>query len=136
MGELIEGRVAGNVTFHGKLVIPDGATVHGRIRRMEHYADMGGYFLLGFEFTEVEAGAVSTRFFANLDTAGPLAGFEWNMSSGASHTLDIPGGQIRQIETERVRVPALPGVGTFFIRGTHFEIPTGWKMVWKTQTLN
>ncbi|HUE10035.1 MAG TPA: hypothetical protein VMQ54_03810, partial [Steroidobacteraceae bacterium] len=134
VGELIEGRVAGNVIFQGQTIIPDGAAVHGRIRRMERYSDMGGYFTLGFEFTEIEAGGASTRFFANLDSAGPLTGFEWSMSSGTSRTLR--GGQITQIEHETITGPALPGVGTFFMRGAHFEIPKGWKMAWKTQALN
>jgi hypothetical protein len=38
VGELIEGHVVGNLSFHGKTVIADGTTVHGRIRQMEHYA--------------------------------------------------------------------------------------------------
>jgi hypothetical protein len=135
VGELIEGRVAGNVLFQGKTIIPDGAAVHGRIRRMERYSDMGGYFTLGFEFTEIEAGGASTRFFAGLDSAGPLAGFEWSLSSGTSSTVDTRG-RITQIEHQIVTGPALPGVGTFFMRGAHFEIPKGWKMVWKTQALN
>ena len=136
VGELIEGRVAGNAILHGKTVIPNGAIVHGRIRRMEHYAEMGGYFTLGFEFTEIEAGGVSTRFFANLDSAGPLPGFEWMMSSGTTQTLRTKVGEITRTETDSIRAPALPGVGTFFMRGAHFETPKGWKMVWKTQALN
>jgi hypothetical protein len=136
VGELIEGHVAGNAIFHGKTVIPNGAAVHGRIRRMEHYGDMGGYFTLGFEFTEIEAGGASTRFFANLDSAGPLPGFEWMISTETTQTLQTMRGQVSQSTTENVRPPALPGVGMFFMRGAHFEIPKGWKMVWKTQALN
>jgi hypothetical protein len=148
VGEMIDGHVAGNVIFRGKTVIPDGATVRGRIRRLEHYADMGGYFTLGFEFTDIEAGGLSTRFFANLETAAPLAGFESSMSNGSSRTLDTRsstasigtferiGGLVTQFDRKVVSVPALPGVGTFFMRGAHFEIPKGWKMVWKTQALN
>jgi hypothetical protein len=58
------------------------------------------------------------------------------MVNGTSHKTDIPGSRLYQTSTESVRVPTLPGVGTFFMRGAHFEIPKGWKMVWKTQTLN
>jgi hypothetical protein len=136
VGELIEGSVVGNVIVQGKTVVPDGALVRGRIRRMERYADMGGYFILGFEFTEIEAGTSSARFFANLESASPLAGFDWNMSSGTSRTTPTLRGRVTQIETESVNVAALPGVGIFFMRGAHFEIPKGWKMVWKTQALN
>jgi hypothetical protein len=136
VGELIEGHVAGNAIYKGKTVIPDGATVHGRIRRLERYADMGGYFTLGFEFTEIEVGGASTRFFANLDSAGALPGFEWMLSNGTTQTLQTMRGQVSGSTTENVRPPVLPGVGTFFMRGAHFAIPKGWKMVWKTQALN
>lgn len=115
VGELIEGHVAGNVNFQGKTLIANGAAVHGRIRRMEHYTGPEGYFTLGLEFTDIEAAGVSTRFFANLESAGGLSGLEWNTA---------------------VHAPTLPGVGTFFMRGSHFEIPKGWKMVWKTLALN
>jgi hypothetical protein len=57
------------------------------------------------------------------------------MSGGIAPTVNARS-QVNQIETEYVRAPALPGVGTFFMRGAHFEIPKGWKMVWKTQSLN
>jgi hypothetical protein len=130
VGELVEGRVVGNVIFQKQIVIPDGATVHGRIRRMDRSTEMGGYSTLGFEFTDIGAPGVSTRFFASLETAGPLPGFAWIMSGGEAPTVDIRDARITQI-----RPPALPGVGIFFMRGAHFEIPKGWKMIWKTQAL-
>jgi hypothetical protein len=134
VGELVEGRVVGNVIFQKKIVIPDGATVHGRIRRMERSTEMGGYSTLGFEFTDIEAPGVSTPFFASLETAGPLPGFAWSMTGGEVRTVNNRGATIT-IERESIRPAALPGVGTFFMRGAHFEIPKGWKMVWKTQSL-
>ena len=135
VGELIEGHVVGNVLFHGKALIPAAATVHGRIRRMEHYTYAGGFFTLGFEFTDIETAGISTRFFASLEIAAPLFGFEWSMSSETSRTDIVNGDRITQFEHESVQALALPGVGIFFMRGAHFEIPKGWKMVWKTLTL-
>jgi hypothetical protein len=132
VGELVEGRVAGNVMLKGKIVIPDGAAVHGRIRRLDRSRDVGGYFTVGLEFTEVETEGASTRFFASLENAGPLPGFEWNLSQ----TVRTTAGSLTQIATDRIGAPVLPGVGTFFMRGAHFQIPKGWKTVWKTQALN
>jgi hypothetical protein len=135
VGELIEGHVAGNVVFHGKMAIPNGAAVHGRIRRLEHYTSMDGYFAVGLEFTDVEAAGLATRFFAAMLSATPLPDLEWNMARGTTHIVANSGGQLSQIEHESIQVPSLPGVGTFFMRGAHFEIPKGWKMVWRTQAL-
>jgi hypothetical protein len=119
------------VIFQKQIVIPDGATVHGRIRRMDRSTEMGGYSTLGFEFTDIEAPGVfsGTRKEAS-GTAGPLPAFAWTMSGGEAPTVDIRDARITQI-----RPPALPGVGIFFMRGAHFEIPKGWKMIWKTQAL-
>lgn len=33
------------------------------------------------------------------------------------------------------RLPDLPGVGSFFIRGGRFSLPAGFRMVWKTRAL-
>jgi hypothetical protein len=38
-------------------------------------------------------------------------------------------------KTDRVRIftQEVPGVGTFFVRGSHFSLPPGFQTVWKTQ---
>ncbi|MBZ5626749.1 MAG: hypothetical protein LAQ69_49940 [Acidobacteriia bacterium] len=54
VGTLIEGRVSGDVMRKGKIMIPNGSVVRGRIRRLErHQRSSGGDFILGLEFTEV-----------------------------------------------------------------------------------
>src|SRR5262249_37703584 len=52
VGSLITARVAGAVRSHSKIIVPDGATVRGRIRRLEHYDQQGGYFIVALEFNE------------------------------------------------------------------------------------
>jgi hypothetical protein len=48
VGTLIEGKTSGDVVQKGKVVVPDGSLVHGRIRRVEHYPDRG-VFGVGLE---------------------------------------------------------------------------------------
>jgi len=48
VGTLIEGKTSGDVVQKGKVVVPDGSLVHGRIRRLEHYPDRG-VFGVGLE---------------------------------------------------------------------------------------
>jgi hypothetical protein len=101
-GTLIEGRVAGNVGGKPGVLVRDGAIVHGRIRRLEPP-------VLAVEFTEIEAGGISMRFLAELQTVdGPAA-------------------------VERPTGADLPGVGTMTI--PRFPVPAGFRMVWRTRAL-
>ncbi|HEV2445090.1 MAG TPA: hypothetical protein VGS58_04180, partial [Candidatus Sulfopaludibacter sp.] len=68
VGTLLEGRVAANVDLKGKTLVPEGARVLGRIRRLERHQDAGGYYVVGLEFTDVESGGSSWRFYADLQT--------------------------------------------------------------------
>jgi hypothetical protein len=63
VGSLIEARVSADVKEKGKVVLPAGAVVRGRIRRLEREQ---GYYIVGLEFTHVETGAGPARFYANL----------------------------------------------------------------------
>jgi hypothetical protein len=67
VGTLIEGRVSGDVRHKGKIVISNGSVVRGRIRRLERYQEKwGGDFIVGLEFTEVEANGGPMPFYADL----------------------------------------------------------------------
>src|SRR5262249_43071237 len=66
VGSLIDGKVSANVVLKGETLIPAGAAIHGRIRRLEHSTDHGEYFTIGIEFTEIEWPEGRARFFAEL----------------------------------------------------------------------
>ena len=56
------------------MLIPDGSPVRGRVRRLEWNDDKGGYFVVGLEFTEIEAAGTRYRFFADLEGTDALPG--------------------------------------------------------------
>jgi hypothetical protein len=119
-GSLIEGKVVGNVMQKGKVLVPDGARVKGHIRRLERgsYAGdpaIGDFFTVALEFTEIEAPSARLRFYAELQDVDRAAGAR--MFLGA-----------RRISTQ-----AVPGVGTFFVRGAKISLPAGFKTVWTTE---
>ncbi len=137
VGESIEGRVAGNVTRDGTVLIPDGAVVRGRVRRLEHYGQAGDYFIVALEFDEVEAGGSLLRFYADLQSIEEGAGAQWSLSFSPSRQSQELGTRLR-VDTfgfEKISVQDLPGVGTFFIQGTDFKLPKGFRMTWKTRAL-
>ncbi len=135
VGGLIEGRVIGGVTYNRATLIPAGAAVRGRIRRLERHADSGGYFAVGLEFTEIESGGASWLFYADLIKADPLPGFEWTMTGAPSVKRIETANQTTTIVTmDRVSVPDLPGVGSFFVRGADFSLPKSFRTVWRTRS--
>jgi len=127
VGKLIDGRIAGDVYRKGKIVIRDGSVVRGRIRRLDQYQG-GGYFIVGLEFTEVEANGGSLRFYADLLSIDKMPGIQLSLSE---QVLISATGGLRTAD-RTVNLPELPGVASFFVRGTSFTIPSGFRMVWKT----
>lgn len=89
VGKPIEARIAGNVVSKGKVLVPDGTVVRGRIRRLDR--NPGGTFVVSVEFTEIETSEMPLRFFADLEE------------------VDAPA--------QRLPATDLPGVGTFSMQG-------------------
>jgi hypothetical protein len=137
-GSLIEGKVAAAVMHKGKVLVPEGALVKGRIRRLERYSDDGGYFIVALEFMRVETPSGGFRFYAELQDAGRPEGVETILGTArVSKQGEFRGfGQHPAWSpADRARIPArdVPGVGTFFVRGSRFTLPAGFQTVWKTQ---
>jgi hypothetical protein len=130
VGRQIEGEVVGDVVRNGKTVISSGARVHGRIRRLEHYSRRGREsFIVGLEFTEVEAGGDSTPFFADLlrlerrpEIQVLLSERVFVLHRGGYHAADAT-----------VTLPELPGVASFFVSGATFVLPRGFRTFWRTR---
>jgi hypothetical protein len=119
VGEQIEARVLGNVMVKGKLAISEGTVVRGRIRTLQKSADAPGYTVVALEFMELEADGHVRRFFADLQ----------DVDSAAGATRSVGG----LTGTPLVTMMALPGVGSFFVHGDKFELPKGFRTVWKTK---
>ena len=134
VGTLIEGRVSGDVLRKGKIVIPSGSVVRGRIRRLERYQESGGAdFIVGLEFTEVEASGGPLRFYADLLRIDRSPHVRQTLSEwGPMLDYSGPGYQIRHAT---ITLPELPGVASFFVNGTTFTIPSGFRTVWRTRGL-
>lgn len=121
VGGLIEGRVAADVRERGRVAIPGGSAVRGRIRRLEREDD---HWVVGLEFTEIETGASAVRFYANLQELDKLGGATFTLRS---KQITTRGSQI-----EETFLAYLPGVAHFFVPGASLNLPKGFKTVWKT----
>ena len=146
VGDLIEGKIASDIVQSGRMLIPKGAVARGRVRRLEQHAETSRYFAVGLEITEIEAGGLRFQFYADLTKVDPIPGFEWTLTNTSTKTetsnamAGVGGrgarmsGQVRVTEGEKLTLPDLPGVGSFFIRGDRLLLPAGFQMVWKTRS--
>jgi len=141
VGSLIQGKVAGGVTQKGKVLIPEGALVEGRIRRLERYSDAGDYFIVALEFTRLGTPGGNLRFYADLQDVDRREGAEMVLSDTTRVDRDesqSAGAGLNSVAWDgvygqRIWTRDVPGVGTFFVRGSSFSLPSGFKTVWKTE---
>jgi hypothetical protein len=150
IGQMIEAKVSGNVRYNNQLLIPDGSVVRGRVHRLERNSQPESYFIVALEFNEIQAGASLLRFYADLQNIEEAPGVERFLSYSTSvsdsssperrispasgHEYDYSTSHTN-VTSKEIRLVDLPGIGSFFVRGTHFSLPTGLKMTWKTRAL-
>jgi len=128
VGAVIEGKVSGDVLRKGKIVIPRGAVVRGRIRRLERSPE-GGAFILALEFTEVDAPGGSLPFYADLLRIDKNP----EIQPIFSERVIVNSSQGVQAREEAITITELPGVASLLVSGTTFTIPSGFRMVWRTR---
>jgi hypothetical protein len=149
VGDLVEGKLVGNVAGRGgNVIVSDGTPVKGRIRLLETAPEETDYFSIGLEFTHIDAAPAPFRFFATLVSSDPLVGSDHEATTKNStpappaaelHDLILVPGSMSgppatgSVIEQRFTHPELPGVGFFFLRAAHIAIPAGFRMVWKTR---
>jgi len=130
VGKLIEGTISGDVVKKGKVVVPMGSVIHGRIRRLEHYADRKAYGV-GLEFTDVAVRGESLPFYADLLRVDK----DPRIEAALTRRIFVPRGNGVHLTEEIIKLPELPGVASFFVKGANFTLPVGFRMFWRTRGL-
>jgi hypothetical protein len=129
VGTLIDGKVSGDVLHNGKILIPTGSAVRGRIRRLERHEGSGAGFIVGLEFTEVDLRGEPLMFYADLLRIDKNP----RIKQTRSERIFVYGIGGLHISDETITLPELPGVASFFISGETFRIPSSFRMVWRTR---
>src|SRR5262249_47543631 len=92
VGSLLTGRVVGAGMQKRSLLVPDGAPIEGRIRRLERYSGARDYFVVAVEFTRIRSSDKDYRFYADLLNLDGRQGVEMAYSrENRSYDVTSPG---------------------------------------------
>jgi hypothetical protein len=115
VGDAVEAVVDRAVKHDGQVIVPKGATVKGRITRLEHRTRPAAHYIIAFEFSTLEFEASQARLHGTVRSLSR----SW-----------VPAGQtyaVRQLEYAYRNTED----GTLFEPGTRLRIPRGWRLVWR-----
>jgi len=112
IGDPVNAALVTDVIQHGRTLILAGATVRGRIRRIERQAGPAVPSVVEIEFIEMEFSGKRARFF------GELKRLE---------------GSVNGLRT--ISSPAIPGAARLSFEGSSFHLSRGTIMLWTTEGL-
>ena len=142
VGDAIEGVLESDAVHNGRVAVPNGAAVIGRIRRLERYAEPAAHHLLGLEISEVRFEGKRARFRAEMERVLPVPGIVFAGPEGIARSRydilssgQVPG-RIKRDTSETYNDIRLPGVGVIPVQGKRFRIPAGLRMTWRTVAPN
>ncbi|HVV46446.1 MAG TPA: hypothetical protein VHC72_14635 [Bryobacteraceae bacterium] len=140
VGDSIVAIVEADVKDGKRAVIPKGAHVSGRIRRLERREGAPDYVLAGLEFSDIVVGDESWRFIARLQSIDPTDGISaQHRDRREARIVNQPhgvgtGGTIETRITESFDNP-LAGVGYLYLSADAVSIPAGLSMRWRSESL-
>jgi hypothetical protein len=126
VGALLSAKLADDV-IADKTFLKRGSVVRGRIRHVERH-DRG--FWVSLEFTEIDGGGPPLRFYADLRSIQGASGVQPIFTREFQLEVGPKGGS-----EQRITIPELPGVASFFVRGGRLSIPGSLRMTWITRSL-
>jgi hypothetical protein len=120
IGDPVTAIVDRNVKQAGKIVIPKGAVLAGRVVRLEKLA--GGpysYYRIGLDFSTVHFGNGQADFHGHLESVDALAYSSFRVSL-------TPPAELRS-------APEASDPGSFYLKGSRLSLPRGLRLVWRTE---
>jgi predicted Ser/Thr protein kinase len=138
VGTLVEAELTRDVRFGDDSLLPEGAVLSGRIRRLEFYEEGPGHYVVGIEFRELTfdsgrkraAVSLSLERIANtmgVQQAPPTRTIRSQVDAGIGNASTIT-----RTTVETYTGLDMPGVSVFYVRGGKFRLEPGLPMTWMT----
>jgi hypothetical protein len=141
VGDPIMAVVESDVKDGKRILIPKGAHVSGRIRRLERRAGPPDYILAGLEFSDIAVAEESWRFIARLQSIDAMDGITTeHHDRKEARIVNQPhgvgtGGTIETRISESFDSP-LAGVGYLYLSSDAVKVPAGLHMRWRSESLS
>ncbi len=132
VGDAVEATIDADVHSQGEALIPKGAMLTGRIRRLEKRDDGTQYFIVGIEFYDIAFPGHHARFFGSLKSASSEV-VEIDLFMGTTRTTTVQQNSINESNVASLHLADVPGIATFFVKGASFRLREGTQMVWETR---
>jgi hypothetical protein len=129
VGDAVSARLEGDVKKGGKVLIPKGARLTGRITRLARFTEPAPHFALRLSFFALEFGQQRADFTARLEAITVAGG----ASTYQTPALRVPYASNRQTFILIAETPPSPGVADLVITGVRAELPRGLRLVWRTK---
>jgi hypothetical protein len=127
LGDAITATVAKPVVHDGKVMAAAGATLHGRLVRLEKEAIPFPHYVVGVEFHTLKSGDTSYDFSATMQDAGPSAGL-----IKQTRRMDPVFTKRRQKRFDILVREKPRGEGVLHWDAKKPKVPKGLRMVWQT----
>ncbi|MCS6952390.1 MAG: hypothetical protein RMK57_06960 [Bryobacterales bacterium] len=128
VGDPLRAVVARAVKKEGRVVVPKGAVVTGRLTRLERLASTPAHYVVGLEFYAIEFEGGRAPFRARLEQAGAATA---RIPGSTMHFAYLPPE--RRTTLLLVEPPARrAGVALLLARASRLQLPRGFTMLWNT----
>jgi hypothetical protein len=126
VGDIVKAKVRRDAKKNGILHVPKGATVTGRIIRMERSAGRARGIILGLQFRSLEYRNRAAPFDAKLELVGPL------LDRKPGGRYQSPRARGEPVWVGDSRTGDRPGLFLFQVDSDRVLLPRGFVMLWKT----
>ncbi|MCW5966703.1 MAG: hypothetical protein KIT83_21875, partial [Bryobacterales bacterium] len=134
VGDVFLATLAKPARHRGRVLLPQGAEVEGRIRRLDHYKKPRPHTVVWLEFPFLRDGHTEYTFLADLVKRDALPGLVDEVP-GTVRRPTARSGSIENYESLGSVEPgyrSVPGVGSFIFADELPPIPVGYTLEWKT----
>jgi hypothetical protein len=134
MGERFSATVDSDIRSHGKTIIQKGAEMRGRVRWLEVTNGPSPCLAVAIELLTVKsADGTSHPVYASLLHVEPESRVQMDVTRMSETQETMPfGGQRLRSFIQSIRIPQVPGVGSFFVVTPDLATPPDMLMTWTT----
>jgi hypothetical protein len=135
IGERFSATLVADIRNRGKTIVQKGAAVTGRVRWIEVTTCPAACLVVGIELlTVIGVDEASHPVYGSLRQVEPQSKVKIDVTKVSQTNELLPfGGRRWQDSIHTIRIPEIPGVGSFFVVTPDLTTPPDMLMIWTTE---